>query len=73
MKPKSEMTEAEVLALEEAEFQTGPLSLLTTAVKSNSQILIMTRNNKKLLARVKAFDRHCNLVLENVKEVFFFF
>ena len=62
MKPKSEMTEAEVLALEEAEFQTGPLSLLSTSVKSASQILIMTRysisltvrNNRKLLARVKA-------------------
>lgn len=81
IKPKSEMTEAEILALEEAEFQSGPLSLLTTAVKSNSQILIMTRqdlksnirNNKKLLARVKAFDRHCNLVLENVKEVIILF
>jgi len=27
------------------------------------------RNNRKLLARVKAFDRHCNMVLENVKEM----
>ena len=27
------------------------------------------RNNHKLLARVKAFDRHCNMVLENVKEI----
>jgi small nuclear ribonucleoprotein D2 len=31
--------------------------------------LISCRNNHKLLARVKAFDRHCNMVLENVKEV----
>ena len=29
----------------------------------------MCRNNRKLLARVKAFDRHCNMVLENVKEM----
>ena len=43
MKPKSEMTEAEIMAMEEAEFQTGPLSLLTTSVKSGTQILIMTR------------------------------
>jgi hypothetical protein len=28
-KPKSEMTDQELAALEEAEFQTGPLSLLT--------------------------------------------
>jgi small nuclear ribonucleoprotein (snRNP)-like protein len=33
------------------------------------QVLISIRNNRKLLARVKAFDRHCNMVLENVKEM----
>ena len=33
------------------------------------QVLINCRNNKKLLGRVKAFDRHCNMVLENVKEM----
>jgi|TARA_B100001142_G_C14336509_1_gene656113 small nuclear ribonucleoprotein D2 len=50
------------------EFQTGPLSVLTQCVKTNSQVLISCRNNRKLLGRVKAFDRHCNLLLENVKE-----
>jgi small nuclear ribonucleoprotein D2 len=68
-KEKSEMTERELYEQEEFEFQTGPLSLLTNAVKSHSQILIMCRNNRKLLARVKAFDRHCNMVLVNVKEM----
>lgn len=53
---------------EEELFRTGPLSVLTTSVKSNSQVLINCRNNRKLLARVKAFDRHCNMILENVKE-----
>merc|ERR1712091_444379 len=53
----------------EAEFATGPLSLLLHSMKSNSQVLINVRNNHKLLARVKAFDRHCNMVLENVNEV----
>jgi small nuclear ribonucleoprotein D2 len=33
------------------------------------QVLINCRNNHKLLGRVKAFDRHCNMVLENVKEM----
>lgn len=32
-------------------------------------MLISCRNNRKLLARVKAFDRHSNMVLENVKEM----
>lgn len=34
-KPKSEMNESELLALEEAEFQTGPLSVLTQVFSSN--------------------------------------
>ena len=29
----------------------------------------LSSNNKKLLGRVKAFDRHCNMVLEGVKEM----
>jgi small nuclear ribonucleoprotein D2 len=53
---------------EEELFRTGPLSVLTTSVKTNSQVLINCRNNRKLLGRVKAFDRHCNMILENVKE-----
>lgn len=40
-----------------------------TATRTHSQVLISCRNNRKLLARVKAFDRHCNMVLENVKEM----
>jgi len=68
-KPKAEMTEEELRKLEEEEFNTGPLSILTHAVKNNSQVLINCRNNRKLLCRVKAFDRHCNMVLENVKEM----
>jgi small nuclear ribonucleoprotein D2 len=51
---------------EEERFRTGPLSVLMESVKTNTQVLINVRNNRKLLARVKAFDRHCNMVLENV-------
>mmetsp|Transcript_13341 Transcript_13341/g.33473 ORF Transcript_13341/g.33473 Transcript_13341/m.33473 type:complete len:109 (+) Transcript_13341:159-485(+) len=63
------MTLEELEKKEEEEFRTGPLSVLTTSVKTNTQILINCRNNRKLLARVKAFDRHFNMVLENVKEM----
>mmetsp|Transcript_39778 Transcript_39778/g.55238 ORF Transcript_39778/g.55238 Transcript_39778/m.55238 type:complete len:110 (+) Transcript_39778:123-452(+) len=59
----------EVPASEMDSFTTGPLSLLTQSVKMNTQVLINCRNNRKLLGRVKAFDRHCNMVLENVKEM----
>ncbi|CAL5423505.1 unnamed protein product [Camellia sinensis] len=66
---------------EEEEFSTGPLSVLMMSVKNNTQrsvpgVLIYLdmgcetpRNNKKLLGRVRAFDRHCNMVLENVREM----
>ena len=47
----------------------GPLALLTKAVKTNCQVLINCRNNRKLLGRVKAFDRHMNMVLESVLEM----
>ncbi|KLO16993.1 Sm-like ribonucleo protein [Schizopora paradoxa] len=67
--PKSELDEAQLRQLEEYENSQGPLQVLQQAVRNNSQILISMRNNKKLLARVKAFDRHTNMVLENVKEM----
>jgi small nuclear ribonucleoprotein D2 len=50
-------------------FTSGPLSVLYRAVSTNTQVLINVRNNHKMLCRVKAFDRHCNMVLEDVKEM----
>lgn len=47
----------------------GPLSVLYRATKENSQVLIHIRNDHKLLARVRAFDRHFNMVLEDVREL----
>lgn len=37
-KPKSDLTEEEMRKKEEEEFQTGPLSVLTQAVKHNTQV-----------------------------------
>merc|ERR1712057_108866 len=54
---------------EEGAFRTGPHSVLTTSVKTNCQVLISCRNNHKFLGCVKAFDRHLDMVLENVKEM----
>lgn len=53
----------------EAELQIGPLSLLQQSVINHTQVLINCRNNKKILGRVKAFDRHMNMILENVREM----
>ena len=35
---------------------------------NNTQIMINCRHNRKLLGRVKSFDRHCNMVLDEVTE-----
>ncbi|KAI4294486.1 Sm-like ribonucleoprotein [Schizophyllum commune] len=64
--PKSELDEAQLRQLEEHEISQGPLSVLQQAVRNHTQVLISLRNDKKLLARVKAFDRHSNMVLENM-------
>ncbi len=59
---KKEKTEEEMI-------NEGPLSLLKEAVRTNSQILIYCRNNRKLLGRIRAFDRHMNIILEAVCEI----
>lgn len=53
----------------EAELKVGPLSILQQSVENHSQVLISLRNNRKLLGRVHSFDRHMNLILENVREM----
>lgn len=68
-KTKADMTPEELEKVEQQEFETGPMSVLTSSVKEGTQVLVFCRNNKKLLAKVKAFDRHCNMVLEDVKEM----
>ena len=47
---------------------TGPFSVLWTSATENTQVMVKIRNNHTLLGRVKAFDRHFNLLLEGVKE-----
>ncbi|KAK1742229.1 small nuclear ribonucleoprotein Sm D2, partial [Skeletonema marinoi] len=53
----------------ETDLKSGPFNVLYKAVKGNTQVLINVRNNHKLLGRVKAYDRHMNLLLEDVKEM----
>lgn len=59
---------AEEFVPQEENFHQGPFLLLVEVVKANEQVLISCRNNRKILARVKAFDRHMNMVLEDVCE-----
>lgn len=68
-RPKSELSKDELEQLEEFEFKHGPMSLINDAMITRNPVIISLRNNHKLIARVKAYDRHCNMVLENVKEL----
>eukprot|EP01002_Notosolenus_urceolatus_P015913 NODE_9074_length_489_cov_20.404545_g8000_i0.p1 GENE.NODE_9074_length_489_cov_20.404545_g8000_i0~~NODE_9074_length_489_cov_20.404545_g8000_i0.p1 ORF type:complete len:119 (+),score=40.32 NODE_9074_length_489_cov_20.404545_g8000_i0:79-435(+) len=54
---------------EEEEMKKGPMNLLYGAVRDRNQLLIHCRHNRKLLARIKMFDRHMNMVLEGVEEI----
>ena len=60
---------AEPSKTEEEALLDGPMNLLVRAVKENTQVLINCRNNRKILARVRAFDRHMNMVLEDAREM----
>jgi small nuclear ribonucleoprotein D2 len=46
-----------------------PMSLLSDIVREKNSAIIFLRNNKKIIAKVKAFDKHFNLILENIKEI----
>lgn len=50
---------------------TGPLSVLMFSVKAGTPVLVSLRNNHKLFGKVKAFDRHCNMVMEGTSFYFF--
>lgn len=54
---------------QEETFHEGPLSLLKEAVKKKNHILVYCRNNRKLFGQLRAFDRHMNMVLENIIEL----
>lgn len=47
----------------------GPFSVLDSAMKENVRVFIQCRFNKSLLASVVAFDKHFNLVLQDVIEL----
>lgn len=68
-KAKAEMSAGELQAHEAEEFTSGPFSILNTALQRHTPVLVSLRNGHKLLGGVKAFDRHCNLVLTDVTEV----
>lgn len=53
----------------EPDYNSGPLSVLNQCANKKSQVMISGRNNKKIVGNLLAFDKHCNMVLINVKEM----
>ena len=47
----------------------SPMCLLSTIIYRKKLAIIFLRNNKKLIAKIKAFDKHFNLILENIREI----
>jgi small nuclear ribonucleoprotein D2 len=73
---KAEDLTEEDIALQEAqreayEFEHGPFSLLHHAVRDKTRVVVWIRSDHKLVAGIKAFDRHGNMVLTNVKEIWY--
>ena len=54
-----------------SDFTEGPLKLLTESLMNHTKILIDIegKGNRRLIAHVIGFDRHFNMVLTNVKEM----
>ena len=52
-------------------YKTGPFRLLYAAVHDpKCSILVQCRNDRKILAKLVAFDHHFNLVLNNALEIY---
>lgn len=47
----------------------GPLALLEDALRDKAPIVVSCRNNHKLVGRVLAYDHHCNMILQGVKDL----
>lgn len=69
IRPTAELDADTQMQIDRDDFSSGPLHVLEQAAQSGTQVLILCRNSHKLLATVRAFDRHCNMVLENVKDI----
>lgn len=59
------------LQFEAEQLNNGPFQLLKSSVIERVPILVKCRHNKMIYGRVKAFDKHFNLLMEDVVETWF--
>ena len=53
----------------DAALRSGPFSLLHNSVQAKSEVLITCRDGRRLFAKVRAFDKHFNMVLQDITEI----
>ncbi|CAH6723011.1 small nuclear ribonucleoprotein Sm D2 [[Candida] jaroonii] len=46
-----------------------PFTIMSESVRDKTKIVISCRNNHKLVGSLKAYDHHCNMILEEVKDI----
>jgi small nuclear ribonucleoprotein D2 len=68
-KPKRETTSEALQKREEEEFNTGPSQYSHNLPRAMHRCSLIVKRNKRCLGWVKVLDRHCNIVLEKVKEM----
>lgn len=54
-----------------AELARGPFRLLNDAVNGKTEVVITCRDDRRLLAKVRLFDKHYNMLLTDVSEMTF--
>jgi len=47
----------------------GPFMLLKKSLTSSTKIYILTNDHHKFTGYLRSFDKHCNIILENVTEI----
>nr|BAS01643.1 mRNA splicing factor [Lotharella vacuolata] len=50
-------------------FGSGPFLLLKKNLTSFNKIYILTNDHHKFIGYLRSFDKHCNIILENVTEI----
>mmetsp|Transcript_17470 Transcript_17470/g.39560 ORF Transcript_17470/g.39560 Transcript_17470/m.39560 type:complete len:83 (-) Transcript_17470:8-256(-) len=48
-----------------------PYDFLTASIKNNKNVMLVLRNNKRIIGKVVNYDKHLNLLLDNVIEIKF--
>ena len=47
----------------------GPISIIVSAMQDKRPVIVCLRNNHKFVGKIKAFDKHLNMILEDTREM----